>query len=120
MQAAIDFISEMPRKQGTKKIAVLGDMLELGAQSEHFHRKLGQYVIGKSLDVVYCLGEESRYIIEELRNGSSGDMHFEFFDTYEQVVEQLRRVLQQDDVVLLKGSRGMALENIINLLQHKD
>ena len=120
MQAAIDFLAELPLKTGRKKILILGDMLELGAKSENYHRKIGKYLGGKKIDEIYCLGEESRFIIEELEKLSPNGTNYYFFDTYEDTAQQLRQTLKPNDVVLLKGSRGMALENILNLLENED
>jgi UDP-N-acetylmuramoyl-tripeptide--D-alanyl-D-alanine ligase len=120
MQAAIDFLDEFPRKKGKKKILILGDMLELGIQSENYHRNIGKYLNGKNIDEIYCLGEDSRFVIEELNKISPNGVKYQFFDTYEETVQQLRETLKPDDVVLLKGSRGMALENILKLLENED
>jgi UDP-N-acetylmuramoyl-tripeptide--D-alanyl-D-alanine ligase len=120
MQAAIDFLVELPLKTGCKKILILGDMLELGAKSENYHRKIGKYLGGKKIDEIYCLGEDSRFIIEELKKLPPNGIKYHFFDTYEDTVQQLRQTLEPDDVVLLKGSRGMALENILTLLENED
>jgi UDP-N-acetylmuramoyl-tripeptide--D-alanyl-D-alanine ligase len=120
MQAAIDFLAELPLTIGHKKILVLGDMLELGAKSENYHRKIGKYLGGKKIDEIYCLGEDSRFIIEELKKLSPNGINYYFFDTYEDTVKQLLQTLEPDDVVLLKGSRGMALENILTLLENED
>jgi UDP-N-acetylmuramoyl-tripeptide--D-alanyl-D-alanine ligase len=120
MQAAIDFLNEFPQKAGKKKILILGDMLELGSRSEAYHRNIGKYLVGKKIDTVYCLGEDSRFIIEELKRISPNGLVFEFFDTYEETVQKLREVLAPDDIILLKGSRGMALENILTLLESED
>lgn len=92
-----------------KVIAVLGDMLELGAKSIEEHRKLGQYLSKSKVDVVLALGKESQYIIEGL-NGSSKGFYLE---NHEEAAKLLKELAVPGDVVLVKGSRGMKMEKVI-------
>ena len=98
---------------GKRKIAVLGDMLELGDYSETAHRQIGKYAAEKKLDAVFTYGEMSRLIAEEASKGNVKS--FAFTDKAE-LFKALNSYLEKDDVVLFKASRGMKLEEIIEML----
>jgi len=118
-KAAIDFICDLPLNSGNKKVLVLGDMLELGDQSESEHRKMGEYLRNKEIDAVLCYGPFSILILEGLGNIHPGSMIRKNFNTYENLARALRDLLQEGDVLLLKGSRGMQLEKVLEYLDRK-
>jgi UDP-N-acetylmuramoyl-tripeptide--D-alanyl-D-alanine ligase len=110
--AALNLLEEMPGRH----IAVLGDMLELGSFEQEGHRKVGRRasVAAHHLVVVGSLG---RLMGEEaLRSGMPPERVF-FAADNEQVVEYLKRVVQPGDHVLVKGSRGLHMEDIVNGLK---
>lgn len=119
LKAAIDFICDLPLNSGNKKVLVLGDMLELGDQSESEHRKMGEYLRNKEIDAVLCYGSFSILILEGLGNTHPGSMIRKNFNTYENLARALRDLLQEGDVLLLKGSRGMQLEKVLEYLDRK-
>lgn len=119
LKAAIDFICDFPRNSGNKKILVLGDMLELGDQSESAHRKIGEYLQNKGIDVVFCYGPISNLILEGLGSIHNSSMTKESFNTHENLARALKEILQEGDVLLLKGSRGMQLEKVLEYLDRK-
>ncbi|MBR7007593.1 MAG: UDP-N-acetylmuramoyl-tripeptide--D-alanyl-D-alanine ligase [Ruminococcus sp.] len=98
------------------RYCVLADMLELGERSAEFHKKVGEYVARSNADRLYCYGELARnYIIGAVENGfdKSRCMHFSDRD---ELAEYLKGKLQKGDSVLLKGSRGMALEEVFKAI----
>ena len=98
------------------RYCVLADMLELGERSEEFHRTVGKYVADSHADRLYCFGELARnYILGAVENGfdKSRCMHFSDKD---ELADYLRSKLQKGDSVLLKGSRGMALEKVFEAI----
>lgn len=107
MKASLGVLSGM--KAEGKKIAVLGDMLELGAESERLHTLVGKYVSDAKIDLLYCYGKDSEYIIRESNTAAC------FFDTdnKELLAEKLKNHVREGNVILFKGSRGMKLEEII-------
>ncbi len=110
--AALNLLEEMPGG----RIAVLGDMLELGSYAQEGHLKVARRatVAAQRLVVVGSLG---RLIGEEaLRAGMAPDRVF-FAADNQQVVEYLRRLLKPGDHVLVKGSRGLRMEEIVNALK---
>jgi UDP-N-acetylmuramoyl-tripeptide--D-alanyl-D-alanine ligase len=104
MKAAIDVLESF--NQG-RRIAVLGDMFELGDFSEEAHRQVGQYLIGKC-DMVITVGDQSKYIFDECNS------HFEakHFITKEEACLYLKNEIVTNDVILIKASRGMKMEYI--------
>jgi UDP-N-acetylmuramoyl-tripeptide--D-alanyl-D-alanine ligase len=104
MKYAIDTLSMM--KCSGRRLAVLGDMLELGRSSEMYHREIGRHAKNAGLDHVMAYGKLSRYLIEEFGEGG------EWFDDKMKLFSNLKNLLRKGDLVLFKGSRGMALEEI--------
>lgn len=97
-----------------RKIAVLADMLELGAYSPKGHRDVGEKAKEISADLLICIGEESKYIAEGF--GSSNCAHFM---NCEEAWEFLGDKLLPGDTVLVKGSRGMRTDKIVSFIEKK-
>ncbi len=112
MKASLGVLSGM--KSSGRKIAVLGDMLELGESSEKLHRLVGRYVREANPDMLFCYGKDSKYIADE-----SGVCAL-FFDDKDALTEKLKNYIKTDDVVLFKASRGMKLEEIINKIYNQE
>ncbi|PKO45899.1 MAG: UDP-N-acetylmuramoyl-tripeptide--D-alanyl-D-alanine ligase [Betaproteobacteria bacterium HGW-Betaproteobacteria-22] len=111
MKVAIEVLARM---EAGKKILVLGDMGELGADAKAMHAEIGGYAKAAGLNTLYCLGELSAGVVTGF---GSGARHF---DTVEALAEQVVSALSKDTVVLVKGSRFMQMEHVVKLLQTKD
>jgi UDP-N-acetylmuramoyl-tripeptide--D-alanyl-D-alanine ligase len=99
-----------------RKIAVLGDMAELGDQEEEAHRRVGCRAAGTA-DLLVTVGRRAHLMAEEARAcGLSPDAITEV-ETNAQAIAHLRQAVQPGDVVLVKGSRSMAMEEIVTALQ---
>lgn len=96
-----------------RKIAVLADMLELGEYSQELHLKTGKAVDENKIDVLICVGNESKHIIE----GASQTSNKYWFSTNDEAYDCLRKLLQPNDIVLVKGSNSMRLKEIITKLK---
>ncbi|MBR1529901.1 MAG: UDP-N-acetylmuramoyl-tripeptide--D-alanyl-D-alanine ligase [Oscillospiraceae bacterium] len=95
-----------------RKIAVLGDMLELGDMSEALHSRVGEMVKHAGIDMLFCYGKASEKIAE-----SAGNQIQKFCtDNLDMLIQKLRETVQEGDVLLFKASHGMHLENIISAL----
>jgi UDP-N-acetylmuramoyl-tripeptide--D-alanyl-D-alanine ligase len=109
--AALNLLDELDGR----KIAVLGDMLELGSYEEEGHRKVGLRVID-SADVLITVGRLARIIgVEALRWGMSPDT-VHMLEDNAQAIELLTQIIAPGDVILVKGSRAMRLEEIVMAL----
>lgn len=95
---------------GQRKIAVLGDMLELGDESEEAHREIGEQT--SFLDILITVGEDSEYIGEEA--GDSSDIFH--FDDSEEAASKLKEILQPEDLILVKGSQAVRTEKVIEAI----
>lgn len=94
-----------------KKIVVLADMLELGEHSVNYHKDVGEAVDSKKVDVLFTYGPLSKYTSE-----TSNVLVTQHFDDKIQLAQTLFEVSAAGDVCLVKGSRGMALEDVIHAL----
>lgn len=94
-----------------KRVAVLGDMLELGDTSDKFHRQVGEYVKDYNIDMLYCYGTQAIHIKEGAKN--SGFTNIFYTDDKDKLVQRLKDDLEISDAVIFKASRGMRLEEVI-------
>jgi UDP-N-acetylmuramoyl-tripeptide--D-alanyl-D-alanine ligase len=101
-------------RTGGRKIGILSDMLELGHQSEYYHRRIGTVAADIDIDALYTYGPHSAYTHEEAKK--RGVKNARHFDTKEEMIEALQNDIEKDDVILIKGSRGMAMEEVTEAL----
>jgi UDP-N-acetylmuramoyl-tripeptide--D-alanyl-D-alanine ligase len=109
--SAINAITKFSRLScDGRRILVLGDMLELGEKSSELHRQVGN-VIRKmgNIDFVFCVGRASRVIYEILYP----DFHVFHFEDVQKTVPVLWQIVRPGDLVLLKGSRKISLEKVL-------
>ncbi len=110
MRAALDVLLN---KVGSRKIALLGDMLELGSDSASFHSELGLHAAA-IVDELITIGPMARYINNAAREvGHSNISHFENTDL---VVEYLKNSLVPGDIILVKASQGMGLSRVVEAI----
>ncbi len=104
---------------GGRRIAVLGDMRELGSHSPEAHRGLGQRVAGLDLDLVIFFGHEMAAAFQAWNEtqATTGHMAAEHHADFESLVDSVRLKVMTGDRVLLKASRGMELERLTPILQ---
>ncbi len=110
--AALNMLDEM---QG-HKIAVLGDMLELGPYEKSGHWKIGLRA-AEVADAILTVGERSRHIAEAARSVGFSSQDLVEFESSDQAIEYLQDNLHENDVVLVKGSRGMRMDRIVATLE---
>ncbi|MCH7488722.1 MAG: UDP-N-acetylmuramoyl-tripeptide--D-alanyl-D-alanine ligase [Chloroflexi bacterium] len=113
MAAALDLLAEIPGR----RIAVLGDMLELGPAEREEHLALGRRA-AETVDVLHTVGELGALIAEAAREAGLRETHH--WPDKDAAGEALAADLRQDDVVLLKASRALALETLVPLLKERD
>ena len=115
MQASLRVLADRPA--GRQKIAVLGDMLELGPRAALFHRELGQTAASMAVDYIFVTGDFSSHVRDgALAAGMQGN-RIVVCNNLETVAEKLKTLLHEGDSVLLKGSRKMQMEKVLDLLQ---
>ncbi len=96
-----------------RRLAVLADMLELGDYAEEAHRQIGRELSQYGVEQLFCYGTMARFIAEEARSTGVRTAEFESKDV---LADALREALRDGDTVLMKGSRGMALETVLHNL----
>ena len=112
MRAALDTLKLLP---GKRKIAALGDMRELGPESEWWHRETGRYVVGRA-DRLICVGPLGRFLAEGAIEAGFPPAEVRVLDTPEHAANLLDSMLDAGDTVLFKASRGVGLERAVDLL----
>ena len=113
VKASISVLSDIETEG--KKIAVLGDMFELGENSEKYHYDVGKFLADKDVDELVVVGEASAYIRQAVEDSDSRIRCYSFKDNGE-VVLYLLSVLNPEDIVLVKGSNGMHLSEVVDNL----
>ena len=111
-EAALDVLAGI--KTDGRRIAVLGDMLELGNRSAAEHYRIGRLAVGKA-DLLLTYGEHSVRTLTGAITGGMNPKTTDHFDTHEDMAHMLKMRVSEGDVVLFKGSRGMRMEKVLQL-----
>lgn len=101
--------------KGNKKIAVLGDMLELGEYSEKLHKQVGAEVVKNNIDILITVGNEAKHIASIAKEKTEV---FEFNEN-EKAIEKLKEIINKEDVILIKASNGMHFIEIVKALKEE-
>ena len=110
--SAASALETLKKLDATRKIVVLGDMLELGEYCESGHREIGR-LVPKSSDVLFAYGKKSRIISKQAeKSGMEKDKIF-YFSNIDDLIKSLKIKIKSDDVILIKGSRAMHMEKIV-------
>ena len=104
MKASLNYLSSF---KDNRKIAVLGDMFELGEYAEKLHRIVGEEVYKNNIDILVCAGENAKLIADEaLKNGMKKENIY-YFEDKDEILEVLKNIVKTGDIVLFKASNGM-------------
>lgn len=109
MRAALTTLRDT---EGNKKIAVLGDMLELGDYSKKAHSLVGEMVAENNIDCLLAYGSDAKYYYYSAKE--NGCKNAFLFDDKAELSAKLIQIAQPGNVVIFKGSRGMRLEDVMN------
>ena len=101
-----------------RKIAVLSDMKELGEFSELYHRELGREVFRYGFDLLFTWGEMSEHIAHGAEHAGMDKKNVFYFKEKDDLVDALKRSIINDDLVLIKGSRSMKMEEVVDGIIH--
>ena len=113
-ELAIKTLENLP---ANRKVAVLGDMLELGDESKKAHKEIGEMV--NFLSVLVTIGEDSKIIGEAAKeNGFTGDIYH--FEDSEKASDKLKEIVREEDLILVKGSQSIRAEKVIEELMTGD
>lgn len=114
MMAAIDLLGTSKGR----KVAVLGDMFELGEHSKQTHEDIGRYAAGHGIEVILCVGTESKAMYEGAMREIMCEMQeICYFESLEALMERLPSILNEGDNILVKASHGMNFAKVVNMLK---
>lgn len=106
MEKAIAALQKLPCKG--KKIAILGDMKELGEQTAYYHRELGRLLFKTDISLILLLGDQIRVVQDEVKNG-----RVLFFQQSAALLAHALEVVETGDIILVKGSRALKMDRIV-------
>jgi len=117
MESAIEVLKDI---EGKRKIAVLGDMLELGKFTEEEHRLVGEKIFGIA-DILVTVGPRAKSIIGGAIGKGFVEKNIYSFDSSKKAGEFLEKTIKKGDIVLVKGSQGVRLERTVEaIMEHKE
>ena len=111
MKSSIDVLASSKGR----KVAILGDMFELGEEEKQLHYGVGEYFKDKNIDVLITVGELSKNIASGVRNVSVCDVHS--YDTKDELEKDFSKLLKKGDNILVKASHGMQFTKIVDFLE---
>jgi UDP-N-acetylmuramoyl-tripeptide--D-alanyl-D-alanine ligase len=114
LAAALEVLSDIPAPN--RRVVIVGDMKELGSLAEELHAEAAQQIAHQQIDVVLAVGEYARLITSSVRQ-MNGDIETHAYASTSLAKKRLVSHLRPDDTVLVKGSRAMALEQLIEAMK---
>ena len=102
-------------RYNNRRVAILGDMFEMGDYAEFAHRQVGKFA-ANNMDVMVAIGKDAEYIVKELIETGVNPENLYHFNTKEEAIDRLDNIIKENDVVLVKASRGMHLEKVVEYL----
>ena len=115
MKAALDLLQEAEGR----KVAVLGDMFELGKEEESMHRETGAYAARGKADLLFCVGSLSKAMYEGALAASCGEMKVFYLEEKEGLYPLLEEQLLPGDTILLKASHSMGFSQVADWLKKR-
>jgi len=115
MESALETLKQI--KTSGRRIAILGDMLELGEESQTLHQAVGEKVFDCGVDILVTVGKNSKWIARAARERGLNSSSITSFEDKTEVSSFLRENLKEGDLVLVKGSRKMKLEDVVESLK---
>lgn len=114
MQASMTILANMTPKAGGRRLAVIGEMLELGSVAADHHYQVGQKAAALNLDGVYLVGSD---VMSSCRNGMKAHQFYNAVSDAKDLIKILLKDLRNNDIILFKGSNGVKLNTIIEALR---
>ncbi|NLK96930.1 MAG: UDP-N-acetylmuramoyl-tripeptide--D-alanyl-D-alanine ligase [Epulopiscium sp.] len=114
MKAALDVLNEI---SNGRRIAILGDMLEMGSYSEHAHKEVGEYAAQNKIDDLFCVGTEAKHIAQGAIHGGMDESRVRTFLSQEALWDALEHFIAPEDTILVKASRGIHLEKTVEKIK---
>ena len=109
MKAALEYLRNVKNR---RKIAILGDMLELGKFSKQIHSDVGREVY--DIDVLITVGNEAKNIAN---NAKISKENIFSFDNNDDAIKKIKMIIGENDLILVKASNGMKFTNIVDIIK---
>ena len=116
MKAALDLLTMSDLNVSPRRVAILGDMFELGKNEHELHAEVGRYARDKDIHVLICVGALSRSMYEAAVSAGNIGQKVYYFTDRDSMICELERILQDKDTVLVKASHGMHFEEVVACL----
>ena len=115
MKSAVDLLSTTKGR----KVAILGDMFELGEDEAFLHKEIGKYAVKKQIDTILCTGILSKNMYDGsiLANREIKKSEIRWFQTKNELLVNLADILKDGDTVLVKASHGMGFSEVVDILK---
>jgi UDP-N-acetylmuramoyl-tripeptide--D-alanyl-D-alanine ligase len=110
--STISALQTLKEINATRKIAVLGDMLELGGETEKGHRTVGKAAADAGCSIFIAVGDRMKYAADELLKIGFAESNIFKFDSPIDAGEKISQIIQKGDTVLVKGSQGIRMEKV--------
>ena len=111
MTAALNILG----RYKNRRVAILGDMFEMGEFAEFGHRQVGKSALN-NVDILIAIGKDAEFIVKELQENNMNLDNLYHFETKEEAIENLDDIIKENDIILVKASRGMHLEKVVEYL----
>ncbi len=112
-KAGLEVLAEIYLPGQGRRIAVFGDMLELGSYTEQGHREVGHRAAELNIDFLLCVGEKARDIGRGAKEAGMGEERVYFFSDNQKTGEFLQQLIKKNDLILIKGSQGARMELVV-------
>ncbi len=115
-KAAIKSLNELKTENNVRKVAVMGDMLELGNSSKQQHFELGKFIAESGIDVLVTVGKYKEQVKKGAESAGLSGQNIYLFSDSRRAETKIIKIIQKNDIVLVKGSQGSRMERIVKKL----
>ena len=113
MKAGIDVLSDV----AGRKVAIIGDMFELGTEEKEMHYDIGKYAAIKEIDCIICIGKLAKQYADGAKDAGKAEGVY-YFEDRDSAIKEIPSILQKSDSILVKASHGMHFEKIVDILKN--
>jgi UDP-N-acetylmuramoyl-tripeptide--D-alanyl-D-alanine ligase len=115
MKSSLETLSNLETEG--RKIAILGDMFEMGDYSEVAHRKVGEIASSNEFNLLICVGAHAKHIYDSAIEHGVNKTKVQYYKTKEELIDKIHLIINQEDTIIVKASRGMFLEKVIDKIK---
>ena len=116
MQATLRYLTEFKEN---RKIAILGDMFELGEYAKELHEKVGKEVVKNKIDILICNGDNAKNIALQAKKEKMNPKNIYYIESKQDILKIVKDIAQKGDIILLKASNGMRFFELANAIQEE-